>query len=87
MSPSEQRKKKLEKINEFFTDVTTPEEFARDTRRFIHESIKMVLTPPKLQYTPDPTWVNNGLNYLNMLCEVLHPMLEDEEESFSTNME
>lgn len=80
MAKSDHRAKKMEKINRFFQDETTPEAFAKDMRRFLYESMKLALTPPEYRYVPDPIWVNNGINYLNMFCEVLHPVLEDEDE-------
>lgn len=83
-TPAELRKKKLQKINEFFTDCTSPETFAKDTRRFLYESMKMALTPPEKRYIPDPKWVNNGIEVLNSLCEVLQPVMEDDDDEVNT---
>lgn len=80
MARSEYRAKKMEKINRFFQDETTPEAFAKDMRRFLYESMKLALTPPEYRYIPDPKWVNNGINTLNMFCEILHPVLDEEDE-------
>lgn len=66
------------RIDEFFESVIDEKDFAKSTRRFVHETIKMTMILDENYYRPDKKWIKDGFNLLNDLCEILDPNLEEE---------
>ncbi len=65
-----------EKIIEFFGREITDEEFARTTRRFVVETIRMVFESNHEHFNKE--WLSDGYYWLNEFCEILDPQLEKE---------
>lgn len=70
--------KRKQKIDDFFDSIVDEKDFAKSTRRFVHETIKMTMILDENYYKPDKKWINDGFNLLNDLCEILDPNLEVE---------
>lgn len=66
------------RIDDFFESIIDEKEFAKTTRRFVFESIKMSMIIDENFYRPDKEWITDGYSVLNELCEILDPILEDE---------
>lgn len=63
-----------EKIIEFFGKDISDEEFAQTTRRFVAETIRIVLETNVDYFNKE--WISNGYYWLNEFCEMLDPQLE-----------
>lgn len=65
------------RVEEFLSKNIYPKDLAKYLRRFKLEAIKLVLNTRDDQYRND--WIADGFYFLNELCEILDPQLEDEE--------
>lgn len=59
---------------ELFTKTVDGPEFAKYTRRFMLECIKLMLEDTNEIY--NKAWISEGHYHLNQLCEILDPQLE-----------
>ena len=64
-----------QQIDDMLTKWISPEDMARYARRFIHQSFRMMLQLSEDDYNKE--WINDGYFYLNELCEILDPQLEE----------
>lgn len=62
-------------INEFFIKITDRKTFAKTTRRFLLETIKLVLASEDDKFNKE--WITDGHFWLNDFCELIDPQLEE----------
>ena len=67
-----------EKLVEFFSRDTVPEEYAVVMRQFMYETIGMSLSIDESQWALNKGVVQNGYYWINELCEILDPQLTKE---------
>ncbi|MFJ1491987.1 hypothetical protein [Capnocytophaga canis] len=73
-------KQVMNKLEVFLTNNIDNKSLAQSIRRFMHESIKMVINAEgENAEILNKQWVSEGHYFLTELCEILDPQLNNEE--------